>query len=99
MTNPERRCCTPRDSTSALPLLPSDCHLPRDASAFAEGHRMTRGTFDLIEPATGETLARVPRATADEAGIAVERSYRAFTSVPWRSMNPLHRGRALQRLS
>src|SRR5260221_2746780 len=99
MTNPERRCCTPRDSTSALPLLPSDCHLPREASAFAEGHRMTRVTFDLIEPATGETLARVPGASADDAGIAVERAYRAFTSGPWRSMNTRDRGRALQRLS
>ncbi len=60
---------------------------------------MTRVTFDLIEPATGETLARVPRASADDAGIAVERAYRAFTSGPWRSMNTRDRGRALQRLS
>jgi betaine-aldehyde dehydrogenase len=56
-------------------------------------------TFDLIEPATGETLTRVPRASADDAGAAVEGAHRAFTSGPWHSMNTRDRGRALLRLS
>jgi betaine-aldehyde dehydrogenase len=56
-------------------------------------------TFDLIEPATGETLTHVPRASRDDASNVVERAHRAFTSGPWRSMNTRDRGRALQRLS
>ena len=56
-------------------------------------------TFDLIEPATGEMLARVPRSSIDDAHVAVEAAHRAFTSGPWRSMNTRNRGRALQRLS
>lgn len=60
---------------------------------------MTVPTFDLIEPATGETLAQVPRASGDDARGVVETAYRAFTSGPWRSMNTRNRGRALQRLA
>ncbi len=56
-------------------------------------------TFDLIEPATGETLAQVPRSSADDAHAAVEAAHRAFTSGPWRSMNTRNRGRALHRLA
>jgi betaine-aldehyde dehydrogenase len=56
-------------------------------------------TFDLIEPATGETLAQVARASREEAGRAVDAAYRAFTSGPWRTMNTRDRGRALMRLS
>jgi betaine-aldehyde dehydrogenase len=55
-------------------------------------------TFDLIEPATGETLAQVQRASVDDANAAVEAAHRAFTSGPWRSMNTRNRGRALHRL-
>jgi betaine-aldehyde dehydrogenase len=56
-------------------------------------------TFDLIEPATGETLARVPRASAEEVHRAVEGAHRAFTSGPWRSMNTRDRGRVLLRIA
>jgi betaine-aldehyde dehydrogenase len=56
-------------------------------------------TFDLIEPATGETLAQVARASREEAGQAVDTAYRAFTTGPWRTMNTRDRGRALMRLS
>jgi betaine-aldehyde dehydrogenase len=56
-------------------------------------------TFDLIEPATGETLAQVARASREDAGRAVDLAYRAFTSGPWRTMNTRDRGRVLMRLS
>lgn len=56
-------------------------------------------TFDLIEPATGEPLARIARASRDDASRAVEAAHRAFTSGPWRTMNTRERGRVLLRLS
>jgi len=53
--------------------------------------------FDLIEPATGQTLASVSRATADDVDRAVRRAAAAFPS--WRSVNTRSRGRMLMRLS
>jgi betaine-aldehyde dehydrogenase len=53
--------------------------------------------FDLIEPATGQTLASVSRATADDVDRAVRRAAAAFPA--WRSVNTRSRGRMLMRLS
>jgi betaine-aldehyde dehydrogenase len=53
--------------------------------------------FDLIEPATGETLASVSRATVDDVDRAVRRAAAAFPT--WRSVNTRSRGRMLMRLS
>jgi len=53
--------------------------------------------FDLIEPATGQTLASVSRATADDVDRAVRRAAEAFPA--WRSVNTRSRGRMLMRLS
>ena len=55
--------------------------------------------IDLIEPATGERLASVPKGTADDADRAVRAAERAFASGPWRSMNTRDRGRVLFRLA
>src|SRR5260221_2137263 len=56
-------------------------------------------TFELIEPATGETLRNIPRHSRDEVHEAVSRAHRAFAAGPWPTMNTRDRGRVLQRLS
>ena len=55
--------------------------------------------IDLIEPATGERLASIPKGTADDVDRAVRAAERAFASGPWRSMNTRDRGRVLFRLA
>ena len=52
----------------------------------------------LIEPATGNPLATVPRASAEDAGRAVRNAGRAFREE-WRGVNPRDRGRLLRRLA
>jgi betaine-aldehyde dehydrogenase len=53
--------------------------------------------FELIEPATGQTLGSVSRATADDVDRAIRRAAEAFPK--WRSVNTRSRGRMLMRLS
>jgi betaine-aldehyde dehydrogenase len=53
--------------------------------------------FELIEPATGQTLASVSRATTDDVDRAVRRAAAAFPA--WRAVNTRSRGRMLMRLS
>jgi betaine-aldehyde dehydrogenase len=53
--------------------------------------------FDLIEPATGETLGSVSRATAEDVDRAVRRAVGAFPA--WRAVNSRSRGRMLMRFS
>ena len=53
--------------------------------------------FELIEPATGETLATVPQASADDVDRAVRAAESAFGA--WRKMNPRERGRVLLKLA
>jgi betaine-aldehyde dehydrogenase len=53
--------------------------------------------FDLVEPATGHTLASVPRATAENVDRAVRRAAEVFPA--WRAVNTRERGRMLMRLS
>ncbi|HXA15742.1 MAG TPA: aldehyde dehydrogenase family protein [Thermoanaerobaculia bacterium] len=53
--------------------------------------------FELIEPATGETLGSVSRATAEDVDRAVRRAAGAFPA--WRAVNSRSRGRMLMRLS
>jgi betaine-aldehyde dehydrogenase len=54
---------------------------------------------ELIEPATGERLTTVPRATREEAAHVIEAAHRAFTSGKWRSMNTRRRGQTLLRFA
>jgi acyl-CoA reductase-like NAD-dependent aldehyde dehydrogenase len=56
-------------------------------------------TFDVIEPATGASLASIPEATETDLDRAVRAAHRAFTSGEWRRMNTRERGRALMRFS
>ncbi|MCT8328215.1 aldehyde dehydrogenase [Albidovulum sediminis] len=56
------------------------------------------GTFDSINPATGQVWSRVPEATAADVDRAVRAADRAFSSGPWASMLPSQRGKCLRRL-
>src|SRR5215210_7888273 len=53
-------------------------------------------TLAVLEPATEEVLAEIPRAGADEADAAVARAKAAFPA--WRSVAPADRARLLYRL-
>lgn len=48
---------------------------------------------DVVEPATGETLQRLPETTADEVDAAVDRARRAQRA--WQAADPAERGRVL----
>ena len=55
--------------------------------------------IDLIEPATGERLASIPKGTAEDVDRAVRAAERAFAGGKWRTMNTRDRGRVLFRLA
>lgn len=57
------------------------------------------GSFDSVNPSTGQTWCRVPEATAADVDQAVQAAHRAFTEGPWASMTPTERGRCLSRLA
>jgi betaine-aldehyde dehydrogenase len=57
------------------------------------------GILDVIDPATTETLARVPDATANDVQRAVAAARRAFDTGPWKDATAQDRGRVLFRLA
>jgi 5-carboxymethyl-2-hydroxymuconate semialdehyde dehydrogenase len=56
-------------------------------------------TFDTLNPATGEVLARVAEGDAEDVDRAVRAARRAFDSGPWRRMRPAERERLLLRIA
>ena len=56
-------------------------------------------TAQLIEPATDELLAEVPRASREDVERAVDAAARAFDQGPWRTIHTRERGRILHRLA
>jgi acyl-CoA reductase-like NAD-dependent aldehyde dehydrogenase len=54
-------------------------------------------THDVINPATESVVARVPRASAEEADQAIARARQAFDD--WRGVAPADRGRLLRRFA
>ncbi|MEM7120437.1 MAG: aldehyde dehydrogenase [Pseudomonadota bacterium] len=57
------------------------------------------GSFDSINPASGEVWSRLPEATADDVDRAVQAADRAFNDGPWSMMTPTERGHCLRRLA
>jgi acyl-CoA reductase-like NAD-dependent aldehyde dehydrogenase len=55
--------------------------------------------FDLIEPATGKPMGRVPEASVEDVDRAVRGAAKAFESGPWRTMNTRDRGKVMLRLA
>lgn len=62
-------------------------------------HSSDVSNFEVIEPATGDRLASIPRGTADDVDRAARAAHRAFTQGPWHSINTRERGRVLLRLA
>ncbi len=58
---------------------------------------MTMSTIELIEPATGESLATIEQATSDDVDRAVRGAEKAFDA--WRKLSPRERGRILLKLA
>jgi aldehyde dehydrogenase (NAD+) len=56
-------------------------------------------TFETINPATGQVLARVAEGDAADIDKAVKAARRAFETGPWRKMNARERGKCLYRLA
>ena len=56
-------------------------------------------TFEALNPATGETLARVARANAGDVDLAVSSARRAFENRAWRQMSANDRTNLLLRLA
>ncbi|HLH04062.1 MAG TPA: aldehyde dehydrogenase family protein [Bryobacteraceae bacterium] len=57
-------------------------------------------TFETINPATGEPLAKVAEADAPDVDLAVKAARKAFHSkAPWRRMSAAERGKLLYRLA
>ncbi len=56
-------------------------------------------TTTLLDPATQQPLAEVAVAGPYDAERAVDSAHRAFTTGPWRRLNPRERGRLLLNLS
>ncbi len=57
------------------------------------------GAFDVINPATGETIGRVAEGTADDVDAAVAAARRAFDEGPWKDATAQDRGRILLKLA
>jgi phenylacetaldehyde dehydrogenase len=55
-------------------------------------------TFEVLDPATGEEIARAPRAGAEDVDRAVAVARRALTG-PWKTVTPQERGKMIWRLA
>jgi phenylacetaldehyde dehydrogenase len=55
-------------------------------------------TFDSIDPATGEVLARVAEGDRADIDLAVKAARRAFESGPWSRMTASQRGRVIWKI-
>ncbi len=58
---------------------------------------ITEGTLDVLNPATGETIAQVPNMSADEVDEAVERAKKALPE--WLDATPRERSELLHKLA
>ena len=56
-------------------------------------------TFETLNPATGEVLARVAEGEAEDINRAVTAARKAFESGPWPKLTPSQRGRLLLKLA
>ena len=56
------------------------------------------GTFDSVNPTTGEVWSRIPEATEVDINLAVETAHYSFTKGPWSKLTPTERGKCLRKL-
>ena len=57
------------------------------------------GTFETLNPATGEALAKVAHATAKDVDVAVKMARKALETGPWSRMDAADRGRLMFQLA
>jgi aldehyde dehydrogenase (NAD+) len=57
------------------------------------------GTFDTVNPTTGEVLAKVAAAGPKDVDRAVKAARKALESAPWKTMDAAERGRLLYKLA
>jgi betaine-aldehyde dehydrogenase len=62
-------------------------------------HAESASTFDVVDPATGELLARVPDANAADVAKAVAAARAAFDAGAWKDITAQDRGRVLFKLA
>ena len=55
-------------------------------------------SFDTVDPATEETLAQIPQATAEDVDAAVSAAKRAHLDGRWRGLAPVKRARILYKV-
>lgn len=68
-------------------------------AAIVDGERVTlAATIDVLDPATGEPCATIPRGTEREIDAAVAAARRAFEGG-WRATTPAERGALMRRLA
>jgi phenylacetaldehyde dehydrogenase len=82
---------------------------PKTADFFSRQHRMFIGgnfvaaasgkTFPVYNPATGEVIAQVPEAEAEDVERAVRAARSAFDQGPWSRLTASQRGRLLWKLA
>ena len=65
--------------------------------AFVEA--ATGATFESVDPASGETIARIAAADAEDVDRAVSAARRAFDNGPWRRTTAAERARVLRKLA
>ena len=56
------------------------------------------GTFNSVNPTTGEIWSRIPEATEADVNLAVETAHNAFIKGPWSKLTPTQRGKCLRKL-
>ena len=56
-------------------------------------------TSEAMNPATGEVMAAVPKATVGDVDRCVEASRRALQGAEWKKMDPAQRGRVLNKMA
>jgi phenylacetaldehyde dehydrogenase len=80
----------------------------KTAEFFSRQHRMlidgrfvlaaSGKTFPVYNPATGEVVAHVPEAEAEDVDRAVSAARKAFDEGPWSRMSPSERGKLIWKL-
>jgi phenylacetaldehyde dehydrogenase len=93
-----------------MATIPVDSRIgSKTAEFFSRQHRMlidgrfvlaaSGKTFPVYNPATGDVVARVPEAEAEDVNRAVSAARRAFDEGPWSKMSPSQRGQLLWKVA
>jgi phenylacetaldehyde dehydrogenase len=89
--------------SAAIPAIPAEIKawLSAEHRLLIDGKwvaAQSGKTFDVVDPATGEIIAKVAEGDKLDIDLAVKAARRAFESGPWARMTPSERGRILHRV-